>query len=409
MTRICPHVGALAFGAALICSGEAAAQAMPGAPPMPGGADRFSGSVRAQATYASNVAGGDATVANLRGVTPEDVTYDLGATVNLQLPVGRQALFLSGTADVLRYQRNSVLDAANYGITGGGAGRIGSCGTLAVLSFSRNETPAADLAIAVEKNNATVESVNASVSCGRGALFAGVQGSFTKVTNSATNAGFIGSETGSGSVFVGYQNRSLGNIALSGQYSNASYTNDPALSLGQPDGFEQYGANLSYSRRLGLRLSGSASVSVQTLKSPATVLVPARTTTNLGSDVALNYKLSSRLALVLGYNLSNQASPTVNANYVRIETLHMSGTYTLNKRVTVNLGGSKARTEYRGGQPIFLQVRTSDDTVIQGGASIKVGRKVALTLGAAHTDRKADLSLFNYSSNQVTVGLTGTF
>ena len=65
---------ALAIGAVLVFSGDAAAQAMPagGAMPIgspsPVGGERFSGNLRGQAIYARNVSGGDATIANLRGV-----------------------------------------------------------------------------------------------------------------------------------------------------------------------------------------------------------------------------------------------------------------------------------------------------------------------------------------------------
>jgi hypothetical protein len=410
MTRIYPYIGALAFGTALICSGEAAAQAMPGVPAMAGGAaDRFSATVRGQVIYASNVAGGDAAVAALRGVKPEDVTYDVGTTINLQLPSSRQTLFLSATADLQRHERNAVLNADNYSVAAGGAGHLGSCTGTAIASYSRNQTQVADLSIAVPKNTAEQETASASVSCSRGALFAGLQGGFTKLTNSAQSAGFIGSETGNGAASVGYRNNVLGTVALSAQYSKSNYTNDPALVLGQPDGFEQYGVSLSYTRKIGLRLSGTASVSDQTLKAPATTVASALSSNNLGADVALNYRVSSRLGLVLGYVLSNQASPTVNATYVRIENVHLAGTYAVNPRVSVRLAGSKSRTEYLGGRPIFLQIRNSDDREIDGGASMKIGRKVALTLDASHTDRKADLTQFNFSSNQVTLGITGTF
>jgi hypothetical protein len=410
MTKVCHAGGALAFGVALICAGGAAAQSMPAPPGAVAGTERISGNVRGQVIYASNVAGGDTTIANLRGLTPEDITYDLGTTINLRLPAGRQLLFLTASADLQRHARNSVLNAENYSVIGGGTGRVGACTGSAVGNYSRNQTQAQDLTVVVQKNIASQDGLSASVSCGSGALFASAQGSFTKLTNSATSAGFIGSESGSGSVSVGYQNKSLGNVSLGAQYSKTRYTNDPAIALGAPDGFEQYGVNLTYSRRLGLRLNGTASVNLTSLKTPATILQPASTSNNLGSDIALNYRVSSRLGLSLGYTLSNQASPTVNASFVRVDSLHVSGTYTLNQRVSVHLGGSKSRTEYRGGQPVgFLQARKSDDQEIDAGASLRVGRKISVTLDASHTDRQADLSTFNFSSNQVTLGLTGTF
>ena len=406
---------ALAIGAVLVFSGDAAAQAMPagGAMPIgspsPVGGERFSGNLRGQAIYASNVSGGDATIANLRGVKPEDITYDLGATINLQLPAGRQRLFLSGTADLQRHERNSRLDADNFNITGGGTGRVGACVGAAIANYSRNDTQTQDLTIAVRKNTVTQDGANVSANCSRGHLFAGIQGNFTESTNSAKTSGFIDSQTDGAAAWVGYQSNAAGNIALGGQYTKAKYTDRLSLPLGAPNGFEQYGANLTYSRKLGLRLSGSASVSTQTLKTPSTILNPAANYHSLGSDVDLAYKVSPRLNLSLGYSLSNQVSPTVNANFVRVETFRLAGTYSLNQRISVRLGGSKSNAEYRGGQPVFLQVRNSDDREVDGGASMKIGRKLSLTLDARRIDRKADLASFSYSSNQVTLGLTGAF
>lgn len=406
-----------AFGGVLFLGANADAQSLPtmpsaaamtGPPTLSGGTQRFSGNLRGEVSYTSNAAGGDATVAALRGVTPRDVSYDLGTTLNLQLPIARNLVFLSATGDVLRHDKNSVLDANNYGVTGGGFVRLGACSATGMASFTSNQTQVIDLAVAVSKNTMSQDSVNASFSCGRGAFFAGVQGGYTTVSNSASTAGFIDSETGSGSVSIGYQTRSIGNVALSAQYSKTTY-DDQAVLLGRPDHFEQYGAGLSYSRRIGLRLSGSASVSWQELKSPATTLLPANTSGNLGSEIALNYRVSSKIALVMGYTLSNQASPTVNAEFTRVENFRLAGTYTPNQRISLHLGGYVANTEYRGGIPAFIQVRNADDYEVDAGVRIKVGRKLAVTLDGIHTDRRADLAAFSYSSSMVTLGLMETF
>ncbi len=409
MIRTIEAASALALGAALVCSGAAQAQVTAGVPGLPGGSQRVSGSVQGTVSYNDNVAGGDAAVAAVRGVTPQDTIYDLGANVNLQLPSGRQTLFLTAAGDLQRHARNSVLDANNYNATGGALGRFGACSASAILNYSHLQTQSQDLTVAVENNVATQEGVNGSLTCSRGHLFAGLQAGYVKMTNSATSAGFVGSETGSVSASAGYQSNSLGRIALSGQYSKTNYIDQPVLSIGQVDEFEQYSATLSYSRRLGMRLSGSASISLQSLKTPATLLASESTFNNLGSNVSFNYRLSSRASIFLGYELSNQASPTVNANYVRVEALRLGANYTLNQRISMHVTGSKSQVDYRGGQPVFSQVSHSDDDQISAGLNMKIGRKISLTLDGTHVDRRADLSAFSYSSNQVTLGLSEAF
>ena len=129
----------------------------------------------------------------------------------------------------------------------------------------------------------------------------------------------------------------------------------------------------------------------------------------MGADVGLNYRVTSRLGMSLSYNLSNQASPTVNASYVRVNAVHAGVTYALNQRVSLRFGGSNSQADYRGGLPVGLQVRHSEDGEVDGGATVRIGRKVSVSLDARHIDRNADKSIFSYSSNQVTLGLTGAF
>ena len=266
-----PRIGGLlTLGIALMCSGAATAQIAPTMPGAPGGTERVSGDVRAQATYSSNVAGGDSAVAALRGVTPEDISYAWGATVNLQLPSSRYSVFLSGNADVLRHDRNSVLDAVNYSVAGGGAGRVGPCNGSAIVTYNSNETPPTDLTIAVSKNTAAQDAVNVSATCGRRGFYMGLQGGYMSATNSASNAGFVDSHTGNVAASLGYQNNTFGNVSLSAQYSKTGYENNAVLLAGRPDGFEQYGVQIvvvvrvrSYRRIVKRKIAGHIRSPVQ--------------------------------------------------------------------------------------------------------------------------------------------------
>jgi hypothetical protein len=114
--------------------------------------------------------------------------------------------------------------------------------------------------------------------------------------------------------------------------------------------------------------------------------------------------------MALDYTLANNASTAADAAYVRTGAFRLSGNYRLNTRVALNAAFSKGRSDYKGGQAIpGLQLRKSDDTSISGGASMRIGRKISLTLDASHTDRKADLRQFNYRSDRVAIGITGSF
>ena len=190
------------------------------------------------------------------------------------------------------------------------------------------------------------------------------------------------------------------------QYTEVNYADQPVGPIIQQRGFQEYTGSLTISRKIGLRLSGRAAISVQSLRTGGT----GTTSNNLGSDVSLNYRVSPRLNVAVGYALSNEPSPTVIANYVRSENLRLNGDYRLNQRIGLHLGVAKSRTDYRGGAVFVpLQIHQSEDTTFSGGASVKIGRKISVNFEVAHTDRNADISQFDYKSDRVSLGISGTF
>jgi hypothetical protein len=402
MTNVRLGLGLFACGAALAYGGAAGAQAAGGAP---GGTDRFSFDVHAHTTYESNVAGGNKTIAALRQVAPEDITYNLGASAAFQLPSSRQTFFLRGAADLDRHDKNKVLNGNNYEVSLGGSSQVGACMGSAIATYAHRQALIQDIALPVAKNVVDQESVSANVQCGRRGFFGGLDGGLSKVMNNGKGAAFIDSETRSAAASVGYQNKILGNVALTAQYSEVDYQNIPLTVPPTPSGFSQYGAGVNYSRKIGNRLSGNAGVNYTKLKSNGTSL----TSNAFGADVALNYRASPRLGLNLVYSLGNQASAIADAAFVRTEVFRFSGDYRLNTRISLQAGVAKSRNNYRGGQPTILQLRKSDDLTVSGGASLKIGRRISMTLDASHVDRKADLSQFNYTSNRVSLGIIGSF
>ena len=396
----------MVFGAALVFCSAAEAQSAGGAP---AGNDRFSLSARARASYDSNLSGGNQTIANLRQVSPKDVTYTLGTSAAFQLPSSRQTLFITGSADFDRHQKNTNLDADNYLVSAGASSQLGACSGSAVATYSHRQALIQDLTVAVTKNIADQESGTLSISCGRRGFVGGVNGGISKLMNNTTSAAFVDSETKNIAGSFGYQNKQLGNLSVTALYSEVTYQNAPTTVVAAPTGFSQYGGGLNYSRKIGNRLNGSAGVNYTQLQSNGGSAVLGSNSGSLGADVALNYRATPRLNLALAYSLGNQASGAVDATYVRQATFRLSGDYRLNTRVGLQASFAKARSDYRGGQPSLLQIRRSEDFTVSGGASVKIGRKVALTFDVSHSDRKADIAQFNYKSDRASVGITGTF
>jgi hypothetical protein len=402
-TRVSLGGGLLAFGAALACCNAAQAQAPA---PTGGSIDRFVLDARAHATYDSNVAGGDDLVAGLRRLKQADTIYTVGATAAFRLPSSKYALFLTASADFDRHAQNSVLDADNYLVTLGGSTPIGPCAVSGTATYSHRLAQIQDLTVPVAKNIVDQEDANAGVTCGRRGIFAGLNGGYSKLTNDASTATFIDSTTHNAAASLGYQNKNLGSLSLVGTYSKIDYDDPPGVIAAASDGVKQSGIGVNYSRTIGNRLSGNAGVNYTWIKADG---IPD-TSSAFGAIVDLSYRASPRLNLALNYSLSNNASTAADAAYVRTGAFSLSGDYRLNSRVGLQAAFTKSRNDYRGGQALpVLQIRKSDDWTVSGGGSMKIGRKVSLTFDASHTERKADLPQFNYRSDRVSVGITGSF
>ncbi|HEY3948377.1 outer membrane beta-barrel protein [Phenylobacterium sp.] len=409
--------GLAALGAALLCAQGAQAQMAgglgAGVPGVPNGDQRIAIEGHADAAYDSNVTGGNASVASQRRLTPEDEIYSAGTNITLMLPSSRQLLFFDGQAELQRYARNSTLDANNYRLSVGAAERLGICAATLVGGYSHRETQIQQVAVAtIAKNIATQDSGNADVTCGRRKIFVDISGGVSKLENSAKTSGFVDSQTVSGNVAVGYHNTVLGDLSLLGVYSDIQYGQDnlllaldPTLPTSVPD-VRQYGVGLRYARKVGLRLSGTASVFYNRIEGG---FVHTQSD-GLGVTASLAYRMTSRTQFTLDYNLGNNASPLSTTSYVHSEDLHLNATYNLTQRITFQAGVSHQREEYRGADQIaLLQLRESDSNQIDGSINIKVGQKLTVILNAQHLERTADVRQFNYNADRVSIGLSGKF
>jgi hypothetical protein len=397
-------VGPAAFGIALACFGVARAQVA--APGMPSGGDRFTLDANGGVAYDSNVTGGDAAVAALRGLKPEDITYSVGTTVAFQLPSSRQTFFVNGGVDLQRHERNSLLNADNYQVSAGLAERLGLCQGTGLVGYSRRQSLIQDLAVAAATNNQSEDTASVSVTCGRRAIFVEVDGNYSNVTNDAKQSGFINSTTEGGSASIGYRSQTLGDVSLVGQYSSIQYGSDPLLATMLMPNVEQYGVGLKYSRKIGLRLSGTAGVSYNRIEGGVT-----RTQSDgLSANASLAYRATSRTQFTLDYSLGNSASPLTNTSYVRTEMLQFTGTYNLSKRVSFQAGASRSSQDYRNtGDIALLQLTRSTTDQINASVNVKVGRKASVSLNATHTNRVADISEFNFQDDRIAVVLSSRF
>lgn len=405
------RVGLVAFGAALAFVGAARAQTstatggQAGLAGVPTGTDRVAIDVNAGAAYDTNVTGGNPEVAAARHLVPEDETYTLGTDWTLQLPSSRQTLFLEGAAELQRHEKNSILDAENYNISAGAVERLGLCTGTGIAGYSHRQTLIEDLAVATTKNIATEDTGTADVVCGRRKLYFEVQGGGLRLVNDALTAGFINSTTENASASVGYRGDRLGNLSLTGQYSDIDYSQNALLHTATPS-VRQYSAGVKYTRIVGLRLTGSVGVFYNRIEGGFANIH----SDGLNANASLGYRLTSKTQFALDYSLGNAASPLTNSSYVRTQVLQLTGAYTLTQRISFHVIASRTEQDYLGVQQVaILQFQQSTTDLVSGGMDVRVGRKATISLNVSHTNRVANVSEFNFTDDRVAVTLSNRF
>ena len=400
-------LGTLSVACLLVAANDANAQAAGAAVTPPAGTKRVSADFRSNVAYASNISGGDDTLAAIRGIEPSDITYGAGATLKFQLPSGRNVAFLTAAADARRHDRNKILDGEDYQVSAGVGTRVGPCSGLLGASYARRRSLTEDLALPVATNITEQPLGSAALNCGGGAFISAVQASVGKLQNKTKRSGFVDSETKGASVSAGYRNATLGDISLIGQYSRVVYANPPTnmpvpILPGSQD-FEQYRIGLQYARKIGMRLSGTASVLSTKLNTSGVK------SSGVSANAALSYKATSRIQLSLGYDRSDQASVLVNTSYLHAQSVDFDINYRLSQRISLSAGVRGSQDKYRGGVPTPLQIRDSKQLAENVSGSLTIGRNIQVILSAAHVDRKADVRIYDFKSDSVTLGLTTQF
>ena len=118
--------------------------------------------------YNSNVARTDETQAAIRGLTLGDTIFTPAATFDLLLPVGRQSLFLLGSAGYSFYDNNKDLDRERVDLTGGVNTRFGPCAATFSGGYARGINRIDDpVLIDNVRNIQETERLGVDVSCSR--------------------------------------------------------------------------------------------------------------------------------------------------------------------------------------------------------------------------------------------------
>lgn len=365
----------------------------------------------AKALHDDNVARSNEARAALRGVEREDTIYSPALSIDIVTPVGRQALFLNGSAGYDFYQKNDQLNRENINIAGGANTKFGPCASVFSAAYQRHQSDLRDLTLnTVAENAETTTSLLADGRC-VSPVGLGVIGSVSQSwgDNSAQQRVQSNHESTSGSLGVLYSRPTLGDVSLVGRYSKVEYP-DRMITVGgvnERDGYENYSGVLNYTRRLGARLQGSVSAGYTKVE-PKAATTPQFDGTTYGADIT--YRSGNRLDAAIALSRAAEPSNQINTTYTVTDSYSLTVGYSLGSRIKLGAGGTYRESDYKRASTAALAAITHEEIKsVFGNVRVNVGRRLGVVFEATQEERDADIFGADYTSNRVGVTLIATY
>ena len=365
-------------------------------------------------TYDSNPARGSAGAAAIRGLQDDEIVVSPQLTVAYSHNVGLQGLTLSGAFGYDKHIKNSHLNAEHIDFSAAASRAVGArCSVNGEVTVNRGQSNLENVSVAVSKDVVTTYNLSGGESC---ATPTGITES-VHVTHSASHnsdSTLVDFNTTGVSGSVGYENDVIGNVGLLVSYNKTSYVDIPTLSIATPNGVATTSVGVTLSRPFGARLSGNASVSYSTSHqdSRADELVASKSSySGLTASAGLNYQLGPRLQLAAQLSRNITGSAYQNVGYAVDTDASLTGHYTVSSRISANLGGSWSRSSNRGVVDVvplatLVTPEWQETAAVVGGVSVQVGRRAAVSLDLRHEKGSADIDLYEYSNNRVSLTLS---
>lgn len=380
-----------------------------GSPAAVGGADKpLTIGVQAITTYDSNPARGSTLAGNIRDVRGDEVIFSPSVTVGYSHSVGLQGLALRGVFGYDKYTRNSDLSAEHIEFSAATNRAIGArCSVNGGVTFNRGQSNLENVSVTVGKNVIQIYDLNAGESCGTPTGFTeSLSVNHSSTHNSASSLVDFNSTGLSGA--LGYSNDVVGNVSLVASYTRTSYVDIPELSIATPNSLGATSLGVRVSRPIGARLSGTAAVfythSTQDRRSD--VLVGSDSSfSGLTASAGLDYLVGPRLRLSAQLARDVSGSIIQNVGYAVTNHASLTANYTVSSRISANLGGTWSRESYRGRVEV-IPLATPDwqeTSDVFGGVSVQVGSRATISLDVRHLWGSADIDLYDYTSNRVSL------
>jgi hypothetical protein len=371
-------------------------------------------------TYDDNISGANAAGAALRHVTQSDVSVEPTVTIDASLPLSRESVFLIGSVGYDFHQRNTELNSEHVDLAGGVSTHLSRCLPSLTGNYARSQTQLETLLPgpaglgASPQNISTHSGVALNVSCPRaGGLSPTISASYARNENDSKVFRATNSSSASVQGGLSYARPGFGAITAFGSFTSVFYDSPivipfPPFKLNND--YDIYSEGLHYDRALSSRLSGSVSVAYSLVR-PALSFNPSSSSVTYSAD--LSYRASSRLNLHASVSRATLPTTEVGVAYIINDQRQLNASYRLGTRVTLNIGGSDNLQSYRGGGPLAGQVpnlvRSGRTDSVFGSVNIALNRSLSLSLNATREQRDANVALFGYTRDRVSLTLRTAF
>lgn len=416
-----PRVGvrALLAGAAVAAAAFAPglANAQMASAALGGGEKPFTLGLQETTSYDTNPARGNSANATSRGLENDDIDVSPSLTASYSHSIGPYGVALNGNFGYDYHPRNDLLSSERIGFSIIGNAAVGAfCSAGGNARYDRGQSDLQSLTVGVTQNVSQTYTLSGSESCHTATgLTESVQVSFGSTDNS--NSLLTNFDSTSVTGMLGYSNAELGTLGVTVGYNISDYTRSGPL-VPKPPELQGTSIGLQFSRPIGSRLSGSASVSYSRSTQAALPGVPgaqSNSFSGLTSAIGLTYIATPRMTLTTHVSRSLSGSLLEGVGYTVVTQVDGQASYTISSRISASFGGSWAHTAYEGRQPLLapgLNLTTpgwQDSTAIFGSVSMQIGRRSSVALNVRHTIGDSDLSLYHFTSEYVGLTLATTF
>lgn len=395
----------------IILSGASLVSALPAmayaqAPAAGGSSSGLSINASAEVRHDSNIARTSAATAALRGLSRSDQKFSPNLNLSLGRSIGAHSVSLSSSLGYDFHRRNTRLDRERIQAGASVALSMSPCAPSFSTSISRRQSELGEVADAfgnlqTVSNAETQWSVGGTITCGKSFGLRPTAGiTYQDNSNSSTQRQGTNKRITTYQVGLGYLHPSIGDIQLFAQQRNLRF-DDKTLQRGN----RQRSYGVSFTRAIGARLTGNASINWTNVK-PLDPNVRSFKGVNWSGNLSL--KATPRIQVQASLGKSITSSLAVDSNYNISTNYGISASYAVSPRINFNTGYSHTKRRFEGNLGFFapgaapVNLLTNDKkNSVYASVDYLFSPKLKFILDGGHDARSANAAFYDYKNNRV--------